>query len=157
MAGTPIERLDQSFAAFMKYYFVFLNPVLHRAVYRGRSYSDNQIVVIMALHGYGPQRPTDLSRGLSLQKGSLTTILRKLREFGLIERLTTPGEERSYQVRVTAAGRAFARHMEAQRQQGFATLFQGMAPDQVRDAARGIELLTGFLRQREEASCSKRS
>ena len=157
MAGDPIAALDQSIAAFMKYYFVYLNPVLHRGVHRGVPLSDNQIVVIMALGSYGPLRPTDLSRGLAMQKGSLTSILRKLREHGLIERQDTPGEERSYRVRVTATGRAFCRKLDAQRRQGFQALFADMDPEHAHAAAHGIALLTSHLRIREEASCSSRS
>jgi DNA-binding MarR family transcriptional regulator len=157
MNVTSIDRLDQSFAEFMRFFFVHINPILHRAEFLGRSYSENQIVVVMALHVVGPLRPTDLSRGLSLQKGSLTPILRKLRELGLIEKQVLPGEERSYLLRLTGGGRSFVQHLEILRRKGFEALFQEMDPDEVQAAAHGISLLTRYLQGREEAACSRNS
>ena len=157
MIPSPIRQLDQSLASFMKYFLVYINPILHRAEYQGRIYSENQIIVVMALDLCGELRPTDLSRGLSMQKGTLTPIFRKLRELGLVERVDRPGEERSYRLRLTGAGKAFVRFLEARRLQKFHSLFSAMEPDALRAAAQGISLLTDYLKRVEEDACSRAS
>jgi DNA-binding MarR family transcriptional regulator len=142
--------LDQSIAAFMRCFFVHLNPILHRTRYGGRSYSEYEIIVAMALHVVGPTRPSSLSRGLSIEKGTMTSVLRRLRDLRLVERRDIPGDERSYLVALTPAGRDFVRHLEEQRRRGFERLFGAMAPDDAAVAAKGVDLITRYLKKMEE-------
>jgi DNA-binding MarR family transcriptional regulator len=142
--------LDQSVAAFMRYFLAHINPILHRTRYGGRSYSELEIIVSMALHVGGPTRPGDLSRGLSIEKGTMTSVLRRLRNLQLIERRDIPGDERSYLVAQTPAGRAFVQHLEEQRRRGFERLFGAMAPEDAAAAAKGVDLITGYLRKMEQ-------
>jgi DNA-binding MarR family transcriptional regulator len=142
--------LDQSVTAFMRYFLAHINPILHRTRYGGRSYSEHEIIVTMALSVVGPTRPSGLSRGLSIEKGTMTSVLRRLRDLQLIERRDVPGDERSYLVTLTPAGRDFIRHLEAQRRRGFERLFAAMAPDAAAAAAKGVDHITGYLRKMEE-------
>ena len=142
--------LDQSVTAFMRYFLAHIDPILHRTRYGGRNYSELEIIVTMALHVVGPTRPTGLSRGLSVEKGTMTSVLRRLRDLQLIERRDVPGDERSYLVARTPAGRDFVGHLEAQRRRGFERLFAAMAPDDAVAAAKGVDLITGYLRKMEE-------
>jgi DNA-binding MarR family transcriptional regulator len=142
--------LDQSVTAFMRYFLAHINPVLHRTRYGGRSYSEHEIIVTMALGVVGPTRPSGLSRGLSIEKGTMTSVLRRLRDLQLIERRDVPGDERSYLVALTPAGRDFIRHLEAQRRRGFERLFAAMAPDDAAAAAKGVDLITGYLKKVEQ-------
>ena len=103
----PADRLEQSIVFLMRYFVVHINPILHRTSYQGRSFSEYEIIVPMALSLMGAMRPTDLSRDLCIEKGSMTSILKRLREMGLIERVEIPNNERSYQVRLTEAGFTF--------------------------------------------------
>ena len=43
------DRLDASLVAFMRYFLVHINPILHRTTYRGRAYSEYEIIVVMAV------------------------------------------------------------------------------------------------------------
>ena len=147
--ATP-DLLDRSIANFMRYFLVHLNPILHRAEYGGRRFSDYEVIVAMALHVVGQMRPSDLSRGLSIEKGSLTSVLKRLRLLGLIERRDSPGDERSYRVELTPAGRTFVNHLEGQRNAGFAALFSAMPPDDLAAAAAGIDLISNYLKNWEE-------
>ena len=96
-------------------------------------------------------RPGDLSRGLSVEKATMTSVLRRLRDLQLIERRDIPGDERSYLVALAPAGREFIRHLEAQRRRGFERLFGAMAPADAAVAAKGLDLITSYLRAMEEA------
>lgn len=134
----------------MRYFLPHINPVLHRTRYGGRNYLEYEIIVIMALQAIGPTRPSGLSRGLSVEKGTMTSVLRRLRDLQLIERRDIPGDERSYLVALTPAGRDFVRHLEAQRRRGFERLFAAMAPDDAALAAKGVDLIAGHLKKMEE-------
>jgi DNA-binding MarR family transcriptional regulator len=149
MTASP-ALLDASVTAFMRYFIAHINPVLHRTRYGDRSYTEHEIIVTMALHVVGPTRPSDLSRGLSIEKATMTSVLRRLRDLQLIERRDIPGDERSYLVALTPAGRDFVRHLEAQRRRGFERLFGAMAADEIAAAVKGIDLITGYLRKMEQ-------
>lgn len=144
------DLLDRSISGFMRYFLVHINPILHRTEFEGRSYSDYEIVVCMALNLDGSMRPIDLSRGLSLNKGSLTSVLRRLRELDLIRRLDIPGDERSYRVALTARGERFVRRLEEQRLRMFRQLFDDMTPEHIVATARGFDLISAYLKRVEE-------
>ena len=145
-----IERLDASLDCFMRYFLVHINPILHRTEYRGRSYSEYEIIVVMALGHVGPTRPTGLSKGLKIEKGTLTSLIRRLRELGLVAKRAIPGDERSYLVALTAAGRKFRQHLDRQRHREMGALFAAMDPEQIAAAARGFDLLSAYLGNVEE-------
>ena len=147
-----IAALEGSFERFMRYFLVHVNPILHRATYLGRSYSEYEIITIMALGLVGPMRPADLSQGLAIEKGTLTTIIRRLTDCGHLERRPVSGDRRSYQVALTSDGKALRRYLDTQRRQQFQALFADMAGPDLTAAAHGIDLLTAYLQTKEEAN-----
>ena len=146
----PTAPLEQSVAAFMRYFIAHINPILHRTKHGGRSYSELEIIVCMGLSVVGPMRPGDLSRGLTIEKATMTSVIRRLRGLGLIERRELPGDERSYLVALAPAGRAFVRHLDEQRRRGFERLFGAMAPDAAVVAAKGLDMIASYLKKMEE-------
>lgn len=145
-----IAILDASLVAFMRYFLVHINPILHRTEYRGRSYSEYEIIVVMALGVAGAQRPVGLSRALRIEKGTLTTVLRRLRELGLAVKQAISGDERSYLVALTPGGRKFIDHLNKQRAREMGALFAAMDAGELAAAARGFDLLTAYLKSVEE-------
>ena len=141
--------LDHSVTAFMRYFIAHINPILHRTRYGDRSFTEHEIIVTMALHVVGPMRPGDLSRGLCIEKATMTSVLRRLRDLQLIERRDVPGDERSYLVALTPAGRDFVGHLEAQRRRGFERLFAAMPPQDAAAAAKGLDLIASYLKRME--------
>ncbi len=146
----PIARLDASLDHFMRYFLVHINPILHRTEYRGRSYSEYEIIVVMALGLVGATRPVDLSRALSIEKGTMTSLIRRLRGLGLVSKRAIAGDERSYLVAPTPAGRKFIEHLREQRHRAMSALFAAMKPDEIAAAARGFDLLSAHLKRVEE-------
>lgn len=147
-----IDGLADSFDRFMRPFLVRVNPILHGTVWRGKRFTENHIIVMMAVRLSSPLSPTDLSRALGMQKGSLTTIIRNLRQFGLIERQDTPGDERSYRLIITPTGREFIDHMAAQRQVGFRQLFVGMPESQCLQITSALKDLIDYLESFGETS-----
>lgn len=149
---SAIDALADSFDRFMRPFLVCINPILHSTVWQGKRFTENHIIVMMAVRLSSPLSPSDLSRALGMQKGSLTTIIRNLCHAGLIERQDTPGDERSYRLVLTATGSAFIEHMAVQRQAGFRTLFADLPAAQCRQITAGLASLIEYLE-----SSSKRS
>ena len=147
-----IDALADGFDRFMRPFLVRINPILHGTVWREIRFTENHIIVMMAVRLSSPLSPTELSRALGMQKGSLTTIIRNLCQSGLIERQDTPGDERSYRLVITPTGLEFFEHMAAQRQAGFRRLFAGMAESDCQQITSALSTLIDYLGSIEEPS-----
>lgn len=146
----PADMLEQSITRFMRYFIVHMNPVLHRTIYKNRSYNENEIMVIMALDVVGPLSPTQLSRGLGLQKGSLSSVLRRLEDLGLIERQDNSSDERSYLAVLSAPAAHLVQHLKIQRQTRFREMFNTMDEAAITQASKGLDLISTFLEELED-------
>ncbi len=143
------DLLDDAMTAFMRYFLVYLNPIMHRTEFRGRVFSELEIIACMGLSVVGPMRPGALSRGLRIEKGTLTSVIRRLRELGLIERTEVVGDDRGYRVSLTPSGHEFIDHLTEQRERGFRELFATLDPVDAEAAARGIDIVTAHLKDWE--------
>lgn len=140
-----IDALGNTFDRFMRPFLVHINPILHGTVWRGKRFTENHIIVMMAVKLTGPLSPSELSRAFRMQKGSLTTIIRNLCQFGMIERQDTPGDERSYRLVITSLGLDFVNHMAEQRQAGFRQLFVGMPEQHCQQVISALDILIDYL------------
>lgn len=140
-----VDALGNSFDRFMRPFLVRINPILHGTVWQGKRFTENHIIVMMAVRLSNPLSPSELSRALRMQKGSLTTIIRNLCQFGMIERQDTPGDERSYRLVITSTGLDFVDHMAEQRQAGFRQLFAEMPEPQCQQVTSAFETLINYL------------
>lgn len=147
-----VDALANSFDRFMRPFLVRINPILHGTVWRGKRFTENHIIVMMAVRLNNPLSPSELSRALGMQKGSLTTIIRNLCQFGMIERQDTPGDERSYRLLITSTGLDFVDHMAEQRQAGFRKLFSEMPEPQCQQVISTLETLIDYLGHMEVSS-----
>jgi DNA-binding MarR family transcriptional regulator len=75
----------------------------------GTKLKKNQEKLIAFLYFEGPATPSELSRKLDLEKGSLTTLLDSLEEIKFVVRVETPSDRRKTLVLLTERGKA---HME---------------------------------------------
>jgi MarR family transcriptional regulator, organic hydroperoxide resistance regulator len=71
-----------------------------------------QYVTLVALGEGDDQRVGDLGDRLFLESNTLTPILKKLEQLGLVDRRRDPADERQVRVNVTAAGRKLTRQVE---------------------------------------------
>lgn len=83
-------------------------PILDRL---GLTYT--QYVTLVALGEEGDQRVGDLGARLFLESNTLTPILKKLEQLGLVDRRRDPADERQVRVNLTPAGRALQQQVEA--------------------------------------------
>lgn len=82
-------------------------PILDRL---GLTYT--QYVTLVALGEEDNQRVGDLGDKLFLESNTLTPILKKLEQLGLVDRRRDPSDERQVRVNVTPAGRKLQRQVE---------------------------------------------
>ena len=141
----PVDRLGEALHAFMPGFVAHLHPLLHRTTYRGRSYSALEVIVVLGLATFGPLRPVQLSRGLAIEKGSLTSVVRRLEGVGVIEREAVVADARGYVISLTASGRDLVDHLAEQRRSGLRTLFAGLSAADATAAANGLEVLTSYF------------
>ena len=80
----------------------------------------------------------------------MTSVIRRLRELGLVAKRAIPGDERSYLVALTAAGGKFREHLIEQRHREMRTLFAAMDAEEIAAAARGFDLLSAYLKHVEK-------
>jgi len=73
-----------------------------------------QYVTLVALDEQGDQRVGDLGDKLFLESNTLTPILKKLEQLGLVERRRDPADERQVRVNATAAGRALKQQVQSE-------------------------------------------
>ena len=71
-----------------------------------------QYVTLVALSEEEEQTVGDLGDKLFLESNTLTPILKKLEQLGLVERRRDPADERQVRVNVTAAGRKLKQQVE---------------------------------------------
>ncbi len=71
-----------------------------------------QYVTLVALSEEDGQRVGDLGDKLFLESNTLTPILKKLEQLGLVDRRRDPADERQVRINMTAAGHALRRQVE---------------------------------------------
>lgn len=71
-----------------------------------------QYVTLVALGEEDDQRVSDLGDKLFLESNTLTPILKKLEQLGLVDRQRDPADERQVRVNVTPAGRQLQQQVE---------------------------------------------
>ena len=71
-----------------------------------------QYVTLVALGEEDEQRVSDLGDKLFLESNTLTPILKKLEQLGLVDRRRDPADERQVRVNVTPAGRQLQQQVE---------------------------------------------
>lgn len=115
MARTPSPQKPAKLGDFLCFAVYSANLAFGRA-YRpildklGLTYT--QYVTLVALGEDDDQRVSDLGDKLFLESNTLTPILKKLEQMGLVERRRDPADERQVRVNITPAGRKLHRQVE---------------------------------------------
>jgi MarR family transcriptional regulator, organic hydroperoxide resistance regulator len=77
---------------------------VYRPVLERLGLTHPQYLVMLALWQYAPVAAKDLCRMLQLDPGTLSPLLKRLQEAGLIRRERDPADGRSYAIALTEAG-----------------------------------------------------
>jgi MarR family transcriptional regulator, organic hydroperoxide resistance regulator len=110
-----------------------------------------QYLVLLVLWERGDSTVTGIGKALQLETGTLSPLLKRLDDAGLILRTRQPEDERSVLVALTPAGRELeARVMEAQINVGAAT---GLGRTEIDELRETLHLLSDRLRS--AAGCAR--
>ncbi|WP_114010108.1 MarR family winged helix-turn-helix transcriptional regulator [Cohaesibacter intestini] len=145
-----LGRLDKSLMAFMRYVPSHVAPILYRATYNDRQLLESELMALMTLTHRGPLSPTSISRLLNMQKGSLTSVLKRLEKLGLIARRAHPADDRSHVVELSSEGVALAHRLKQRMERDLKALFETMALADRQAAATGLDLMAQHFRKLEE-------
>lgn len=142
--------LNQMIIGLLPGYYRFINPIVNRSTYQGIALFENQIKILALLELKGAHSPTDISRMLSIQKGSLTRMVRSLTTLGLLGRTKVEHDERTYILSLTPAGRDFLTGHHQACDKRLTQLFTGMSFEEQQQVAEGLRTLNLWLEQQEE-------
>ena len=139
------DTFNDALRQFMPMYFRFINPVLHSFKSEKYRLHENQIKVIMAVGLLGKASPSQLSRVLLIQKGSLTTIIQSLISARLLSRKSDPDDARKYDLSITQNGKDFIKEKSALDTQCFDAMLKGMPKSDLETVCAGLNTLTNYL------------
>ncbi|MEA2683494.1 MAG: hypothetical protein QOK05_1822 [Chloroflexota bacterium] len=106
----------------------------------------SQLAVLGALSRRGPTSPGDLAAEEGVQPPSMTRIIDRLVEKGLVTRGPAPGDGRSNLVSLTPEGRRMVSSIRNQRNAWLAVQLRDLPPAEVEDLRLGITALEKILR-----------
>ncbi|MEJ2037173.1 MAG: MarR family transcriptional regulator, partial [Maritimibacter sp.] len=144
------DQLGRGVARFMLHVPSHLDPILYRTEFGGRDFLSSDISVVMLLSVRGSLSPTAIARALNMQKGSLSSVLKRLERRGIIARRRKTGDDRSFIIELTREGAALVAHMQAQRQRGLGALFAALPAEEASAAAQGLKLISDYLEKLED-------
>ena len=142
-----------------------LVPHIHRATHRIGLYlaalrehglSQGESHILAQLAGSAPATIGDLHRGLAHKRSTLTSILDRLVERGLVTREVGSGDRRTFVITPTAKGRAVARRVHRHLQGLERAAVSAVTPDDIRGFLRVIAAVEDQARQLTRAARTHR-
>ena len=106
-------------------------------------YSDDQSQnrILLLLHRSGPMNQRKLQDEMHIQPGSLSEVVAKVENCGLIERQRSEKDRRNWELRLTEKGREQALEFEKQRAQRADLLFSPLDEKQKKDLESILDIL----------------
>ena len=110
------------------------------ALFREHDLTEAQFNVLFALkYKQRPWTQSDLGRRLVVTRASVTSVLDKLEEKGLVERQEVPGNRRIYHVDLTRKGAALVDRVEPQYRSDIHSVMSGLSDDDCRRLIKQLE------------------
>ncbi len=109
--------------------------------------TQNQISVLTSLDLAGALTPRELAEAERVQPPTMTKVLAKLEERGLVQRAPHPTDGRQVILSATEAGRAELAAQGRAKNQWLTRALDGLAPGERDTLARAAEILTRIARE----------
>jgi DNA-binding MarR family transcriptional regulator len=119
-----------------------------RGLSQSRSLSLTAITVLGALERSGPQRITTLAAAEGVTQPSMTQLVQRLEQRGLVARLSDPADGRVALVRVTNEGIAALAERRGRNAERVASLLADLPEADVRALAEGLAAVLPGIRDR---------
>jgi DNA-binding MarR family transcriptional regulator len=107
----------------------------------GQAMSITEAHALGDLHAHGPITQQQLADALRLQKSTISRLVDRLTEGGLVERTPNPQDRRSHLIGLTPTGTRRARRLEDARRELFERLLADLAHNERRLVVDGVTRL----------------
>jgi DNA-binding MarR family transcriptional regulator len=111
----------------------------------GGSLSPSQSAALATIERHGPLTPSELAAREQVQRPTITRVLARLEEAGLVERAGDPADRRSTLISVTAGGRSLLAAQRTRKDAFLARRLRELDPADRATLARAAELLEGLF------------
>jgi DNA-binding MarR family transcriptional regulator len=111
----------------------------------GGELSPSLTAALSTVERHGPLTPSDVAARERIQRPTVTRVLARLEEQGLIERMTDPGDRRSSLVTTTEAGRALLAELRTRKTAFLAHRIEGLGPEERDTLDRAADILERML------------
>jgi DNA-binding MarR family transcriptional regulator len=113
----------------------------------GKKYqvSAPQLYCVLALHDQGPLPPSQIARHILVKSSTVTGIVDRLEQKGLVQRVRNSRDRRVINIELTDKGRALAQHAPPPIQSKVMEGLKRLPDGQLAEITRGLKLLTDML------------
>jgi DNA-binding MarR family transcriptional regulator len=107
--------------------------------------SPSLISALASVDRHGPLTPSELASHERVQRPTVTRVLARLEELGLIERAPDPADRRSALISTSAEGRALLRRQRSRKDLYLARRLATLEPDELATLDRAAAILERML------------
>jgi len=116
----------------------------------GAGLSPSQTAALATIERHGPLTPSELANRERVQRPTVTRVLARLEEAGLVERAADPADRRSWLVSVSAGGRELLDAVRTRKDAYLATRLEALEPEDRDVLDRAAALLERMLQDGSE-------
>ena len=113
----------------------------------GAELSPSQTAALATIERHGPLTPSELAERERVQRPTVTRVLARLEEAGLIDRAADPGDRRSSLVSISVQGRALLDSVRARKDAFLAKRIDALEPTDREALERAAAILERMLRE----------
>jgi DNA-binding MarR family transcriptional regulator len=111
----------------------------------GTDLSPSLTAALATVEAFGPLTPSELAARERVQRPTVTRVVGRLEEMGLVERAADPGDRRSALISATPAGRALLAVARTRKDAFLSERLDALAPEDRATLERAATLLEGML------------
>ncbi len=111
----------------------------------GAGLSPSQTAALATIDRHGPLTPSELADHERIQRPTVTRLLARLEEDGLVRRAPDPRDRRSALISISDEGRALLRAVRSRKDAFLAQRLRGLDPDDVATLDRAAAILERIL------------
>jgi DNA-binding MarR family transcriptional regulator len=104
-----------------------------------------QLSSLLALYEYGPLPPSQIAKLIMVNSSTVTGIIDRLEQKGLVERTRTSLDRRVITIELTEAGQKMAEGAPPPIQEKIVNGLQSLNPGQIKQIINGLNMLTHML------------
>jgi DNA-binding MarR family transcriptional regulator len=104
-----------------------------------------QLSSLLALHEYGPLPPSQIAKLIMVNSSTVTGIIDRLEQKGLVQRTRTSLDRRVITIELTEAGQKMAEGAPPPIQEKIVNGLQSLTPSETKQIINGLNMLTHML------------